>query len=120
MKIFIQGVPHFHWQPTHAHIALLTALSGMHYDARCKEASCVGGFIYGWKNCVLLAETEASDDAVTVNATWNQLDTCLKIMEMPHGLNDAEKALVYEMRTSFHRALTVANQKCRDWNTESE
>jgi hypothetical protein len=48
MKIEITAVPRYWLHMSLPHAKLLQKLSSMHYDAKCKSAGLVGGFLYGW------------------------------------------------------------------------
>lgn len=49
-------------------------LSANHYDAHCRSISRVGGFLYGWSNCLLM-----DGKAMTCNSS--ELDTLMKVLE---------------------------------------
>jgi len=116
MKITIQGVARFAWSPTAEHLAVLYKLSGRHYDAACKHASQVGGFLQGWSNQVDFHEE--GDDPVQCWGEFRAFDTCLKIMENPRPLTDAEMELVHDMRRSFNAALSRGNYLYDLWQDE--
>lgn len=59
---------------TSEQIDMLMACSSNHYDSVCREASAEGGFIYKWKTF---------HSEMPCNATFRQLDICLKCMEWP-------------------------------------
>jgi hypothetical protein len=56
-------------------VGRLTFYSGRHYDSKCRLASELGGFIYGWKNHAEYAEE------IPVSATFDQVDLVCKILE---------------------------------------
>jgi len=112
MKISIHGKPEFHLPLTMAHVELLTACSEAHYDHRCKQASQVGGFIYGWKN--RLAFPTDLEELNLVSGDWGDLDLCLKILEASHYMN-VSKALITELRTAFYSAMRAATRLRDVW-----
>lgn len=84
---------------------LMQRLSSMHYDGRCKAAGQPGpgGFINGWVNW-----TSGGEDAVMVTATPRELDTAMKIMEMPPPLDAGERALLLDLRFTIVTAMRAA------------
>lgn len=116
MKIEITVIPQFHLPLEARHIELLKKLAAMHYDWTCKRAGEVGGFIYGWNNHVVLLEGE---ELTPVTASRGELDTCLKILEFPPDLEQAEKDTLWEMRMAFNRALSHAGAFVRDIRTSA-
>ena len=118
MKIEINGRPQFNFTLTDEQMAVLTLLSDLHYDAACKMANMVGGFIYGWRN----ARHHKSN--AQLRASFREVDTCLKILEglafppseITIGQIDVGRALV----KSFRVALTHANKETQSWSTEIE
>ena len=85
---------------TSAEIRLMCECSRCHYDGVCKDASKVGGFLYGMSN----AEENAPGHSHSL--TWRQLDTLAKILELGSML-ELEKAktafgLNLEIRRTFH------------------
>lgn len=96
-----------------AEIEMLCALSAIHYDGRCKAASAPGGFLYGWRNyAAFCAEKYGPETAHAVTASFSELDSCLKIMEMPTK-EHAERA--HALTRKFSRLCTVANEAYRAW-----
>lgn len=94
MKIQITASPVFHLPLTASDVRLLRELAAAHYDSVCKAAGVLGGFLYGWSNMLSCIEDEpASAEPRTVDATWRNIDTTLKILEMAgpvlHGREDA-------------------------------
>lgn len=85
VKMWIGCTQRFDIEVTPALVDLLTKSGQMHYDGVCKDAVRAGrgGFIYGWSNRLegrrLLGETDPVIDGITNR----QLQTCLKIFEMP-------------------------------------
>lgn len=118
MKIEIIGRPEFWFALTDAQMAVLELLSSVHYDGVCKDATKVGGFIYGWKNA------RASVEATTVRASFREIDTCLKILEVlmhpPAALQEAQQIVGHKLVRSFREALTAANTASQSWSLEIE
>lgn len=88
MHCTLQASPSFQLTLTQEELAVLLDCSGTHYDGVCKSASLVGGFLYGWKNHFFSVDGEFNDaplSEINVTATWSQIDTCLKILEMPRN-----------------------------------
>jgi hypothetical protein len=66
-------------------LGVMLRCSEAHYDGKCKAASKQGGFLYGWKNHFELPE---SKNFIRVRATWRQVDTLCKILEMERHFSD--------------------------------
>ena len=82
MKFTIHASPQFDLDITSDQLTMLAELAALHYDAACKSAAEVGGFIYGWIiERRWVGRSDPTDMSMT--ATWRQLDLCLKIMENP-------------------------------------
>lgn len=113
MKIEISSRPVFSLPLPLKTVELLMTMSRHHYDGRCKSASAVGGFIYGWSNSVTFAPEGP------VDATWDQLDTLLKICENVAVLHEdpGARSVVWKLTTDVHRALSHWNRISKDWCT---
>ena len=85
MKAIIYAVPKFAMTLTKSEIDALMRCSSCHYDLLCKRASLAGGFLYGWNNCLTSPDEKYPNDEPTaaVSCTTREIDTCLKILEMP-------------------------------------
>lgn len=85
MKATIYAVPKFAITFTKAELDVLTMCSKLHYDGVCRSAGNVGGFLFGWNNCLTSPDEKYPNDPQTaaVSTTHRELDTCLKILEMP-------------------------------------
>lgn len=57
MKIEINSQPLFMLSLPLKTIELVMEMSRHHYDGVCKQASAVGGFIYGWRNSASLCQS---------------------------------------------------------------
>lgn len=104
MKATIYAVPKFAITFTKTEIAVLTRCSDTHYDLLCKRASCVGGFLFGWYNCLTSPDEKYPNDEPTAAITClsRELDTCLKILEMPPSdVQDAARKLARELSVLF-------------------
>lgn len=88
-------------------IDVLSRLSRAHYDLRCKLASQPGGFIYGWGNHLDLMENEPNS---RVTATWNDLDTCLKILEVRVALTGESRVCAEKLAEEIRHILSVARR----------
>ena len=102
MKIGIGYRPQFQFELTKPQIDVLIKLSARHYDAWCK--SYAGGKYAGWLNRI-------ENGFPHLTADWHDLDTALKVMEMPFGLTNDEMIMVAELTMSFHRALSRARDR---------
>ena len=125
MKITITGSPVFHLGIDLATVEALISLSIKHYDATCRAAGQVGGFLYGWRNRLRFAEEEKAaepDAQVAVpSATWRELDITLKIiewMEAPMATTAADRALLYKYREAIVGALRAFKENKPDWRIE--
>lgn len=125
MKIALQARVEFYLPLTALDIETLCMLSNAHYDGRCKESSRVGGFLYGWRNYVdtwRICDTPLKDQII--HASWDDLDTCLKIMERPTRMlidNQPDRlAAVQNMNKHFLAAMRLANEKHKEWTCTYE
>lgn len=107
MKIEINSQPVFNLPLPIGTILLLMEMSAHHYDGVCKSAGMVGGFIYGWRNCVSFAPD------LPVSATWRELDTMLKICENTGIFSDRpdEKQIIRGLAKAVRYAMSQWNQK---------
>lgn len=85
MKATIYAVPKFAIIFTASELYTLTRCSKVHYDGVCKDASNVGGFLFGWANCLTSPDEKYPNDEPTaaIACTSRELATCCKILEMP-------------------------------------
>lgn len=110
MEIEISSRPVFLLQMTRQAVLLLQDLALHHYDGRCIGAGKCGGFIYGWVNHLTMGD-EASQ-VQQVKAEPDQMDTMMKIMEMPPpGLPTAQVLVIVDLRKS----ITDAMQQAKIW-----
>lgn len=70
---------------TEADVDAAIRCSQRHYDAKCRAASAVGGFLYGMKNGVRQLPGEEPRETATYGFTWDQLDLLQKILEQAQG-----------------------------------
>lgn len=79
-----------------------------HYDGKCKSAAMPGpgAFVNGWKNRLFMTgsfNARNRKQSVDVPASWGELDTVAKILEMAgYQFDNAE---VGPLRTAVHRAM---------------
>lgn len=59
----------------------LSGLAARHYDRHCRLSAQQGGFIYGWLN--MFEDGAAPGDFIVVLASFGELDTAAKILELP-------------------------------------
>lgn len=116
MKIEIQGKPEFWFALTDEQMAVLELLSSVHYDLKCKMATMVNGFIYGWKNA------RSAVDKTSRRASFREIDTCLKILESlmmpPPAMSEAQQVVGHKLVKSFREALARADREGESWSLE--
>lgn len=113
MKFKILGRPEFWFKPTTVQLRVLLLLSSLHYDGKCNQASQVGGFIYGWKNTLSMGRT-------AIKATWDNVDTCAKILEGPLPQRAPKNFVTAraELAIAFHAALRRGNELAHNWKAK--
>ena len=79
MRATFIASPRFNLWVTPQELETLVFCSTSHYDGVCKDASKVGGFLYGWTN--MAPEDKTAD--IWVSCTGHELQTCMKILESP-------------------------------------
>jgi hypothetical protein len=99
------------------HVLALLELSRVHYDARCRLAGAACGFLVGWKRQIdSWTRYEEEEKHKTISATFDELDICLKIMEVAYLLRDYRYGTVIaDLRTDFIGATRLANDKYHEW-----
>ena len=124
MKADVYGRPNFtiYLDPEDANamIDVLMELSIHHYDGTCREASQYGGFIYGWSNVVPWSVVH-DPEAITVSATFHELDITLKLCEMTHAYFSDEpdkRDLAHKWSKAVRTLLTKANEIVPQWKLE--
>lgn len=95
MRATITAKPIYQLWITLAQLAILQQGSRLHYDHKCQQASQLGGFLYGWANCAPFDLAEGGEFHVTFENA--ELQTCLKILEMPANPNPATRALQFNL-----------------------
>lgn len=113
MKIEIHAVAKFWVGLTLAHVEVLKKAADWHYDAVCQAAAKPGGFIFGWHNTLVFCSEEGAE-LPNCQASFRDLDTCLKILEIANRVCIPEpenQKIVCELRDSFHKAFRLANEK---------
>jgi hypothetical protein len=91
MKFKIRSIPRFEFELTEAQVSMLVTASALHYDYTCRslsmERSIVAGSPHGllvsWHNIQQAAIKYPECGPATLEATWRELDLCLKCMEGP-------------------------------------
>ena len=89
MKFTIRSVPRFEFELTREQLVMLTRASTLHYDATCRSLSgpwqpgTSAGLLVGWNNIKQSGHLCPEWDPPTLEATWRELDLCLKCMEFP-------------------------------------
>ena len=117
MNIEICASPVF-WVPLNLRQAnILAFLSSHHYDGVCKDASRVGGFVYGWINHLSFNDGKSTDgEPVKVRGEFRQLDTCMKILEGRMMLktgkptDEEDLAIAHALANDLANALYQANR----------
>ena len=98
----------------------LMMLSEHHYDGKCKRASQQGGFLYGWGNSLLFANSEPGSDpktpadypddwVVEITCTSDELGTAGKIGEGESYLRNGEE--LYALTSQFIGIIRAANDQ---------
>lgn len=106
MRATIYAVPKFAITFTASELNTLTRCSKVHYDGVCKDASHVGGFLFGWANCLTSPDEKYPNDEPTaaITCTSRELDICIKILEMPPSdVQDAARKLAIILAGLFER-----------------
>jgi hypothetical protein len=109
MRFEITARPVFTFTLTREQIVMLMELSGMHYDNVCKAASQPRGFLYGWSTGATLMP---ANEAITVSASWRDLDIACKIMEMPV---EPWQSAARELSQAFRNITTQARHTVCSW-----
>lgn len=110
MKIEMTASPVFRFALNDKQLEVLIKCSSHHYDMVCKDASKVGGFIYGWKNSMDFHK-DLGDGYLPCKASWRDLDCCMKILEGVHVCDEAEKITASEIRFAFIACFRAAREK---------
>lgn len=134
MKVTITGMPHFNIALDLDHVDMLVECAGVHYDHKCKVAARSGGFLYGWHNLAewhraergkAAAMNEAEPEPLYVTATWDQLDTASKVLEIassvyvgPQADRTAKRMRCLALSAAFHRIVEQARQTADAWRVE--
>jgi len=113
VEIKISSTPVFNFKLTIHQIQLLRGLSKNHYDATCREAYAVGGFMYGWFNSVKFNED------FLLTATFRQLNITLKCMEMVSHLPIETRVELNEIRDCILAAFKQAGEYAKFWEEDA-
>lgn len=113
MKIGLTARIEFSLPITQDQIAILTKLAKHHYDAKCKAAP----FLARWASTIEIMKTyEPDPDHHTVDATNDQIQTCLKLMEMATALLEPEQITVCRaLSRDLSGALHLSNECYSNW-----
>ncbi len=103
MKATVYAQPRYRIYLSKEELHTILACSGIHYDSVCRDASKVGGFLYGWANWI---DESAPDDMYYLCDT-REMQTCLKILEMPPN---GYALVAHRLTKSFRACINVANQ----------
>lgn len=97
MVITITGSPMFKLPLSQRQIRLFRMISTVHYDARCREAGQVGGFLYGWAM------------GGPIDGSAHKMGLLLKLGEysFPLGVHEAKE--VGDICRSIRRAMEMAD-----------
>lgn len=116
MKIEITTQCEFHIALTARHVDCLIKLASHHYDSQCKAA--VGVFLIGWKRSIETLQDIPGKHRITMS--WNQCDTCLKLLEMRQYLKGTDLRRADELNRALAGALSLANLKYSEWRATYE
>lgn len=115
MKIEIRAQFVFELPLTAEQTAALITLSELHYDGRCRMAS--RGFLAGWRSQIAAA-VECDIPDYTVRASYDELDTCMKLLEMRFAAQHlVNRAVTDGLNRHFWGAAQLANSKYNDWQS---
>lgn len=103
MKVAIHAHPVFHFYLGAQAVELLRKLSKKHYDAHCRSISEPGrgSFLWGWHTLCDGA------DGAEVSASFRDLDTCLKLLEMPPPPHQLQAFML----SAFFRAILAESNR---------
>lgn len=114
MKFTIRSIPRFEFELTHEQLVMLTRASALHYDATCRslcDTPIVGGgnprgLLVGWNNIQEGVRAHPDCGPATLEATWRELDLCLKCMEfpLPNRAYDTERM---QTTLAFHQMMNA-------------
>jgi hypothetical protein len=93
-------------------VRLLMELSKAHYSSECVNAGKVGGFLYGWSNRVTFDPT-----AVCI-ASHNELDICLKILELSWMLQETDQDEAMQLSFTLRHLIKLAQTVTKTWRVE--
>lgn len=112
LSTILWSVPIAHVTLTRTEIELLLGCSQHHYDGHCRDVGRQGGFLYGWANRLNYFNPVPNAPSVLIDdATFRQLDTCAKLLEMPLHIaeTEAEQTVRHTLRGQIARALAEIN-----------
>lgn len=112
MKFTIRSVPRFEFELTREQLVMLTRASTLHYDYTCRSLSgpwqpgMSAGLLVGWSNIQEAARLYPEAGPATLEATWRELDLCLKCMEFPLPNRAYDKERV-QTTLAFHQMMNA-------------
>lgn len=111
MKITVKGEPIFYLEIDMATVDLLLETSRSHYDANCRQAGRIGGFIYGWNNRFPLSDEPPA--TAEVRASGRDLDITLKIFEVVDDYHGTQigRATRLSLVAKYKRAVVSAYEQ---------
>jgi hypothetical protein len=84
MQALLRATPRFIVTLSLSEYHTLKRCSQCHYDGVCACASKLGGFLYAWDFCISEGtDRNKSSSTFEVLCDFRQIDTCLKILEVP-------------------------------------
>ena len=111
MKFKIVGRPEFYFALTKEQIEILCSLSKSHYDFESRSLSKPGGAIFSWN--FRLNEEQTVD----VSATWRQLDSVSKVLEMTGHLTPEKQERAEKLAVDISKMLITARDEiCPTWD----
>lgn len=123
MKVTISARTQFSVPLTEQHLQDLFRCAEHHYDARCRQYGREGGLVQVWlrryKFTSELPEFKPEDFVVV--CSWQDLDTCAKILEV--GRYDADAGVrdrTMELGRQFSALLRLGNAHVANWHADVE
>lgn len=111
MKIEMTAKPVFHFDLNPDQLRILLWCSEHHYDAVCKGASRVGGFIYGWKGRLTwIWDNPLAFSGYGCHADATSLDICCKILEGTFGLPESDRQIAIKLSRRFKDCLEQSSK----------
>lgn len=122
MNIEIYAKLEFAFTLTEEQIRLLSQVSSLHYDSKCKGLTAkagdgrANGLLTVWANQIAFYMESPDDEAPILTASWRDLDTLLKATELASHVLKGEQLISLEaMRSSFFGCMTQGAELQRSW-----